>query len=137
MAKLIAVRYVGNKLAAYDNVARSGVTWNGKGDVQQVTDAQAKVLIKYTDQWVLANANDQATVLAPVSIQVTDEDGESVSIDPDDLDKPLEKMSKAELKAYAANKWNKELDARKSTKALIDQIEEFERDLDVVVGVPE
>jgi hypothetical protein len=137
MAKLIAVRYVGNKLAAYDNVARSGVTWNGKGDVQQVTDAQAKVLIKYTDQWVLANAGDQAAVLAPVSIQVTDEDGASVSIDPDDLNKPLEKMSKAELKAYAANKWGKELDARKSTKALIDQIEEFERDFDVVIGVPE
>ncbi len=137
MANLIAVRYVGNKRAAYDNVARSGVTWNGKGDVQYVSDAQAKALIKYPDQWALADANDQATVLAPVSIQVTDEDGESVSIDPDDLDKPLEKMSKAELKAYAANKWNKELDARKSTKALIDQIEEFERDLDVVVGVPE
>ena len=137
MAKLIAVRYVGNKLAAYDNVARSGVTWNGKGDVQYVSDAQARALIKYPDQWVLADAGDQAAVMAPVSIQVTDEDGESVSIDPDDLGKPLEKMSKAELKAYAANKWGKELDARKSTKSLIDQIEEFERDLDVVVGVPE
>jgi hypothetical protein len=137
MAKLIAVRYVGNKRVAYDNVARSGVTWNGKGDVQYVSDAQAKALIKYPDQWVLADAGDQAAVLAPVSIKITDEDGESVSIDPDDLNKPLEKMSKAELKAYAANKWGKELDARKSTKALIDQIEEFERDLDVVVGVPE
>jgi hypothetical protein len=137
MAKLIAVRYVGNKLAAYDNVARSGVTWNGKGDVQYVSDAQARALIKYPDQWVLADAGDQAAVMAPVSIQVTDEDGESVSIDPDDLGKPLEKMSKAELKAYAANKWGKELDARKSTKSLIDQIEEFERDLDVMVGVPE
>jgi hypothetical protein len=137
MANLIAVRYVGNKRAAYDNVARSGVTWNGKGDIQYVSDAQAKALIKYPDQWALADANDQAAVLTPVSIQVTDEDGEPVSIDPDDLDKPLEKMSKPELKAYAANKWGKELDARKSTKALIDQIEEFERDLDVMVGVPE
>lgn len=136
MAKLIAVRYIGNKPAAFDNVARSGVTWNGYGDVQQVTDAQAKALIKYKDQWVLANLGDRAAVQAPVSIQVTNENGESVSIDPDDLNKPLEKMSKTELKAYAANKWGKELDARKSTKAMIDQIEEFERDLDVVIGVP-
>jgi hypothetical protein len=136
MAKLIAVRYVGNKPSAFDNVARSGVTWNGNGDVQYVSDAQAKALIKHPNQWELANAGDQEAVLAPVSIQVTDEDGASVSIDPDDLNKPLEKMSKAELKAYAANKWGKELDARKSTKALIDQIEEFERDLDVVIGVP-
>lgn len=135
MANLIAVRYVGNKPAAYDNVARSGVTWNGFGDVQHVTDAQAKVLLKYPDQWTLANQDDAATVATPVSIQVTDEAGDQVSIDPDALTKPLEHMSKPELKAYAFNKWGKELDARKSTKALIDQIEEFERDLDVVVGV--
>lgn len=135
MLKLIPVRYVGKKAAAYDNVARSGVTWNGNGDVQQVTDAQAKLLLKYPDQWELADAADQAAIDAPVSIEVTDEDGDQVSIDPDAFNKPLEKMSKAELKAYAQDKWGKELDARKSTKAMIDQIEEWQRDLDVTIGV--
>lgn len=137
MLKLISVRYVGKKPTAYDNVARSGVTWNGNGDVQQVTDAQAKTLLKYPDQWVLANPFDKDAVDAPVSIAVTDENGESVSIDPDALTKPLEKMDKAELKAYAFDKWGKELDARKSTKAMIDQIEEWQRDLDVTIGVRE
>ncbi|CAB4155040.1 hypothetical protein UFOVP653_63 [uncultured Caudovirales phage] len=137
MAKLIALVYVGNKRTAYDNIARSGVTWNGKGDVQEVTDAQAKLLLKFEDQWQLANAEDKAVVESPVSITVIDEDGDSISVDPDVFNKPLERMSKAELKAYAQDKWGKELDARKSSKALIDQIEEWERDLDVTIGVAE
>lgn len=136
MQKLIAVRYVGKKPFAYDNVARSGVTWDGCGSIRQVTDAQAKLLLKYPDQWQLANPSDKEAVEAPVSIQTTDEDGQSVAIDPDAFRKPLEHMSKPELKAYAENKWGKDLDARKSTKAMIDQIEEWERDLDVTIGVP-
>lgn len=137
MLKLISVRYVGRKKAAYDNVARSGITWNGHGDVQQVTEAQAKLLIKYPDQWELADAADQAAIDAPVSIEVIDEDGEAVSINPEAFNQPLERMSKAELKAYAFNKWGKDLDARKSTKAMIDQVEEWDRDLDVTIGVVE
>lgn len=136
MKKLIAVRYVGKKPFAYDNVARSGVTWDGCGDVQYVTDAQAKLLLKYPDQWQLTNQSDKEVVEAPVSISVTDEDGEDVAIDPEAFNKPLERMSKPELKAYAFNKWGKDLDARKSTKAMIDQIEEWDRDLDVTIGVP-
>jgi hypothetical protein len=131
MIKLIALRYVGKKQTAYDNIARSGVTWNGFGDVKEVTDAQAKLLLKYPDQWALANSADQQAVEAPVSISVQDEDGDDVAIDPQALKKPLEKMSKAELKALAQNKWGQELDARKSTKAMIDQIEEWERDLEL------
>lgn len=136
MAKLISLVYVGKKRSAYDNIARSGVTWNGCGDVQTVTDAQAKLLLKFPDQWQLADTNDRDAIETPVSITVTDEDGDEVSIDPDAFSKPLERMSKAELKAYAQNKWGKEVDARKSSKAMIDQIEEWERDLDVSIGVP-
>jgi len=130
MTKLIALRYVGKKPAAYDNIARSGVTWAGFGDVKEVTDAQAKLLLKYPDQWELVSVADKESVEAPVSISVQDEDGEDVVIDPEALKKPLEKMSKPELKALAQDKWGKELDARKSTKAMIDQIEEWERDLE-------
>ena len=132
--RLIPVRYVGKKPSAYDSVARSGATWNGYGDVQDVTDAQAKLLIKYPDQWQLANLGDADQVNAPVSITVTDEDGDRVVIDPDTFKKPLERMSKAELVALAKDRWGKTLDARKSTKHMIDQIEEYQRDLDITVG---
>ena len=137
MANLVKVKYVGNKAAAYDNVARSGVTWSGRGDVQEVTDVQAKQLLKFPDQWELVNKSDAAQVNAPVSMTVVDEDGDTVVVDPAAFKKSFEKMSKSELVGYAKNRWNKTLDARKSSKTLIDQIEEWERDLDVSIGVAE
>ncbi|CAB4122881.1 hypothetical protein UFOVP33_70 [uncultured Caudovirales phage] len=135
MTQLVALVYVGNKPAAYDNIARSGKTWHGKGDVQEVTEAQAKQLLKFEDQWQLADGADIERVEHTESIKVTDEDGDNVVIDPEAFKKPLEKMTKAEMVAYAANKWGKELDVNSPKKALIDLIEEFERELDVTVGV--
>lgn len=129
MSNLVPVVYVGNKPHAFDNIAHSGKSWQGKGDVQEVTDAQAKLLLKYPDQWALANEADRATVEAPVSIQSQDENGEAVTIDPDDLKKPLEKMNKAELSALAKQSWDKELDPAMTKKAMIDQIEEWQREL--------
>ena len=129
MSNLVSVVYVGNKPHAFDNIAHSGKSWQGKGDVQEVTDAQAKLLLKYPDQWALANEADRATVDAPVSIQSQDENGEAVTIDPDDLKKPLEKMNKAELSALAKQSWDKELDPAMTKKAMIDQIEEWQHEL--------
>lgn len=129
MSHLIKIVYVGKKPFATDNVAGSRKVWNGHGDVQQVTEAQAKTLLKYPDQWDVVDADDAGLVNEPTTVHVTDEDGQDVSVTTDDLAKPLEKMSKPELIAYAKAKWDKQLDARKSTKNLIDAIEEFERDL--------
>lgn len=129
MSNLVPVVYVGNKPHAFDNIAHSGKSWNGKGDVQEVTDAQAKLLLKYPDQWALANEADRAAVEAPVSIEGKNEDGEAVAIDPDDLKKPLEKMNKAELSALAKQSWDKELDPAMTKKAMIDQIEEWQHEL--------
>lgn len=129
MSNLVPVVYVGNKPHAFDNIAHSGKSWQGKGDVQEVTDAQAKLLLKYTDQWALANEADRAAVEAPVSIEGKNEDGEAVAIDPDDLKKPLEKMNKAELSALAKQSWDKELDQAMTKKAMIDQIEEWQHEL--------
>lgn len=129
MSNLVPVVYVGNKPHAFDNIAHSGKSWQGKGDVQEVTDAQAKLLLKYPDQWALANEADRAAVDAPVSIQSQDENGEAVTIDPDDLKKPLEKMNKAELSALAKQSWDKELNPAMTKKAMIDQIEEWQHEL--------
>lgn len=129
MSNLVPVVYVGNKPHAFDNIAHSGKSWQGKGDVQEVTDAQAKLLLKYPDQWALANEADRAAVEAPVSIEGKDENGEAVTINPDDLKKPLEKMNKAELAALAKQSWDKELDPAMTKKAMIDQIEEWQHEL--------
>lgn len=135
MTTLIKIVYVGKKPTAYDNVAKSGKCWNGHGDVQEVTEDQAKQLIKYPDQWQLADKADAEAVNKPSTTEVTNEDGEQVQVDAAALLKPLERMSKAELVALAKAKWGKELDANKGKKLLIDAIEEFDRDLEPVAHV--
>lgn len=135
MTELVKVQYVGNKKAAYDNVARTGHTWEGYGDIKEVTEAQAKLLTKFSDQWILVNEEDAERVQTPENIKVVDEDGDTVVIDPEAFKKPIEKMTKAEIVAYAHDKFGKELDVTKAKKALIDIVEEFERDLDVTIGV--
>lgn len=124
---LIPIVYLGNKEIAFDNVAHSGKSWKGNGDVQHVTQAQAKLLLKHPKVWGLHDQADAEAVAKPVEVEVKDEDGETVAVDTDDLRKPLEKMSKPELIAFAYTRWGKHLDARRSTKLLIDQIEELQR----------
>lgn len=135
MTQLVKVQYVGNKPSAYDNIARTGITWDGYGDIKEVTEAQAKQLIKFTDQWILVDDEDKARVEAPTNIKVVDEDGDTVIIDPEVFKQPIEKMTKAEIVAYAKNKFGKDIDVNKAKKALIDLVEEFEHDLDVTIGV--
>lgn len=130
MSAFVKLRYVGKKPVAIDNITRTGITWNGHGDVQEVPSFAAKALLKFPDQWELANEADLEKVEASDSVRVVDEDGDSVLVEQRDLSKPLERMSKAELKAFALSRYGKELDVRKSTKALIDQIEELEGDID-------
>lgn len=130
MSAFVKLRYVGKKLVAIDNVARTGITWNGNGDVQEVPDHAAKALLKFPDQWELADEGELEKAEVSDSVRVVDEDGDSVIVEQSDLSKPLERMSKTELKAFALSRYGKELDVKKSTKSLIDQIEEFEVDID-------
>lgn len=123
---LIQIKYVGKKPHAFDNVARSGKAWNGAGDVQEVTDAQAKVLLQYPDQWALANPEDAAAVAKPTSVTGKDATGADVVVDPDALKKPLEQLTKPELVAFAKDRFGKDLDPKLGKKAMVDQIEEWQ-----------
>ncbi len=134
MTSLVKLVYIGKKPTAYDNIARSGKTWNGYGDVQEVTEVQARQLLKFTDQWQLVDEADREAVEHTESIKVVDEDGDQVIIDPEAFSKPLEKMTKAEMVAYANDRWGKTLDVTMAKKMMLDQIEEWERDLDVTIG---
>lgn len=129
MATKVKVKYVGKKPFAVDNVARSGRCWAGAGDVQEVTDAQAQILISYADQWALDNEADASLIKEPEPIKTDMSDGTEVDVSPEELTKPLELMTKAELVAYAMQKYGQKIDGRSSTKQLIDQIEEFQTTL--------
>jgi hypothetical protein len=133
MATIIKVKYVGKKPFAVDNVARSGKCWNGPGDVQEVTDAQALILTSYADQWGLVDEADSSAIEALEPIHTDMGDGTEVDVDPSALSKPLETMTKAELVAFSMERFNQKLDGRSSTKQLIDCIEEFQRTMQPVV----
>ena len=47
------IKYIGKKPTKQDNVAGTGKTWNGAGDVQEVSDLAAERLLKHSDAFAL------------------------------------------------------------------------------------
>lgn len=131
-SKLVDVVYVGKKPQAFDNVAQSHKVWNGSGDVQAVTEQQARILIKYPDQWKLADANDTAAVNKPAVHSTSDADGNKVNVTESDLKKPVEKMNKNELVVYAKEKFGKDLDPALGKKQMLDELEAWEKEIDPI-----
>lgn len=61
---LIPVRYIGKKPSQYDTVlGRKRLTWAHHGDVQWVPEADARVYVRYTDIWAIAE--DMAHMMPP------------------------------------------------------------------------
>ncbi|WP_025915803.1 hypothetical protein [Herminiimonas sp. CN] len=128
----IKVEYIGKKPFCIDNVAKSGKVWNGPGDVQEVTLQQAKILTSYRDQWALVEASDVDALDAPYTVETQDAQGETVLTDAAELNGPLEKMTAAELVAYAKLKYGKTLKANRSRKILLDEVLNMGNDVDFV-----
>lgn len=126
----VPIVYVGKKPFAVDNVAGSGKAWNGNGDVQTVTPAQAKVLIRFSDQWKLANSKTAASVESSGIVEVM-LDGEVIDVDVDAISRSLDKLSKPELLAIAKAKIGKEFSPSLSKKVLLDEIRKSADDLGI------
>ncbi|MEJ0004365.1 MAG: hypothetical protein WDN30_14055 [Pararobbsia sp.] len=123
---MIEIRYVGRKPWAVDNVAHTGTIWCALNDVQAVPPGAARRLLKHPDQWELANPEDEA-LLAVAIHTTTDKDGKQIEVDEADLKKPLEKMTRAELKVYAKTHFNREVNASQPRTVLLDLVDELER----------
>lgn len=119
----VNVLYVGKKPFAMDNVAKSGKAWNGEGDVQQVTPAQAKILCKYPDQWQLVDPADTALLDRPVLVDTINKDGEAVQVDAATLNGRVDRMDKPTLLAYAKKTFDRDLNPKLSRKVLLDEVE--------------
>lgn len=128
----VPIVYVGKKPFAVDNVAGSGKAWNGNGDVQTVTPAQAKVLIRFSDQWKLANSKTAASVESSGVVEVM-LDGEVIDVDVDAISRSLDKLSKPELLAIAKAKIGKEFSPSLSKKVLLDEIRKSADDLGISI----
>lgn len=56
------IKYIGKKEFFPDFIAQSGSCWNGYGDVQDVTDDQAKKLLVFADEFAEKGAHDALLV---------------------------------------------------------------------------
>ena len=117
----VRVEYCGNKSFCVDNVARSGKSWEGKGDVQEVTQAQAKILVSYSDQWKLAD-DETANLDQPTIITVQDGQGATTQIEEGELSIPVDKMTVVQLIAYAQTKFGKTFKPKTPRKVLLDEV---------------
>jgi hypothetical protein len=70
---MVKIKYVGAKESAPDLWYGSGKTWNGKGDVQEVTELQAKKLLVHPDEFALADEADAAKLADATKVTVTPE----------------------------------------------------------------
>ena len=129
--KKVKIVYVGAKPFALDNVAKSGAAWNGKGDIQEVTPVQAKTLLKYADQWALAEGENLDDADTTVIIETTDGQGKQILTNADELTMPTEKMSASQLVAYAKNKYGKNLKLNRGRKVLLDEVNSLDNNISV------
>lgn len=65
VAASIAVMYVGTKPFKEDNVAGTGVTWIGQGDIQRVPAIAWAKLSRHPDVWALPEEVDAKTLTPP------------------------------------------------------------------------
>ncbi len=121
------VKYVGVKEVAIDLWYGSAKNWQGAGDVQEVTEQQAKRLCSHVGEFERV---EEVVVEGDDSKQP--EQSSDPELDADALAaKPIEKMTKDELEAYARAAFGKELDKRHSRKVLVDEVQSF---IDLGVG---
>lgn len=96
------VRYVGLKPSRNDNVAGTGLTWHGQGDVQAVPAAAWDKLKRHPDVWELvpsseAPAPEVAGTLGAASLTVGNLNAAALTVktaDTDDLE-ALRELAKA------------------------------------------
>ena len=127
MANMIKVQYVGVKEFALDNVARSGATWHGKDSVSEVTPRQAKLLIAYTDQWALFDEKDRKRVMASDVVETEDQATGQITRTKVDtfMGMNVEKMTAAQLVAFAMHKYGKVLKSNRARKVMLDEVVEM------------
>lgn len=54
----VLIKYIGGKEFFADFIAQSGALWNGYGDVQEVTEEQAKKLLAHDDEFAVKDVHD-------------------------------------------------------------------------------
>ncbi|MEN9864939.1 MAG: hypothetical protein RL748_529 [Pseudomonadota bacterium] len=76
----------------------------------------------YADQWALDETGDGEAVNQAGGVEVVDAAGATVMVAESDLTGPVEKMTVAELVAFAQVKYGKTLSGKLGRKVLLDEV---------------
>ena len=123
---MVDVMYVGRKPFAVDNVAGSGQTWTGNGDVKPVTEDEALVLEGFPDQWQRAPKTGEPPTPAQVDANAKAffaKDGKATAA----LKRPPRDRTLAELQKDAKRKYGAILKS-KSLKGALEELAALEED---------
>ncbi len=107
------VQYIGNKPLKTDNVAGTGLVWNGHGDVQDVPEAAAAKLLRHPDVWALPAVETEPEK----EQQGLDSKPDFKLAGPDDTVIDLAEMDDKAVKAFATEH-KLDVDLRKKGDAL-------------------
>lgn len=122
---LVKIVYVGKKPYATDNVAHSGKSWNGRGDVQEVTLRQASMLCRFPDQWQVVDGKplpDEKSIEQKLA-QLTPPKPGGVGV----AGKRLDDMDERELADHALYYYEVTLDPKLGREEMLDRINEAVR----------
>ena len=109
----VHVKYVGLKPIKVDNnVAHTGITWFGAGDVQQVPLSAWPKMAKHPDIWELVDAPLEAALPPPNPFVLKHEDGTELD---------LSKLEESDLKDFI-DKHTLKVDKRKKGDQLREGI---------------
>lgn len=107
------IKYIGKKEFFPDFIAQSGKSWNGYGDVQEVTDDQAKRLLVHDDEFAEKGAHDALLVeqaanavqipVAVVDLPVASSDVQEVTAEEIGVMNKAELFTLAGAKGFALN----------------------------------
>lgn len=95
---MLKVKYVGLKDKETDCVAGTGITWTGKGDVQEVPDKAWDIMARHPDVWELVAEE------APAEAAMGLADAKPVEPAPAAADPDLFSMNTAALREFAQDR---------------------------------
>lgn len=120
---VVFVMYVGSKPYAIDNVAGTGLTWEGRGAVQPVPAAKAKKFLQFPDQWW-----PEGPVPTPEEVAARMKEFFAGNAIPQGvvLPKDLAEMDEAELVEYAFKEYGQHLKPTLTRAQLLEEISALE-----------
>jgi hypothetical protein len=113
----IALQYIGKKPRQTDTVAKTGIVWNGPGDVQRVPILEVSKFLAHPMVWAVHAPGAGLERIKPADGDPVPAEVKAEAVMTD----PLNEMDKAQLVAYAESIGIK-LDKRRTVEALREKI---------------